>query len=93
VDGVICYISVDGVFIIAIFPLPAFICDVSNNMSRSRSNGGVTLMGYPCLMIVGRNFALEVLKWTMPVAVVVICFYFPALTDFSLSPLFPSRPS
>lgn len=93
VDGVICYISVDGVFIIAVFSSPAFICDVSDNMPRSRRNGGVTLMGYPCLMIAGRDFALEVLKWTTPVAVAVICFYFPALTPFSLSHLFPSCPA
>ena len=93
VDGVICYISVDGIFIIAVFPSPAFIYDVSGNMLHSRNNGGVTLMGYPCLMTAGRNFALEVLKWKTPVAVAVIWFYFLALTHFSLSHLFPSRPA
>ena len=93
VDGVICYISVDGIFIIAVFLSPAFICDVSDSMPRSRRNGGVTLMGYPCLMIGGRDFVLEVLKWTTPMEVAVICFYFPALTHFSLAHLFPSRPA
>ena len=83
------YISVDGVFIIAVFSSPAFICDVSESMSRSRRNGGVTLMGYPCLMIAGRDFVLEVLKWTTPVVVAVIFFYFLALTHFLSRTFFP----
>jgi len=51
-------------------------------MSRSHNNGGVTLMGYPCLMITGRDFALEVLKVDNACGSCSDLLLFPSLDPF-----------